>query len=72
MANFWQDRPVFVTGATGLVGGWLVKRLFSPGLLFKMHCAALISRSLLWFTIPNSLVRLLDIAQPRVIISAVT
>ena len=27
MTNFWQDRPVFVTGATGLVGGWLVKRL---------------------------------------------
>lgn len=26
-AAFWQDRPVFVTGATGLVGGWLVRRL---------------------------------------------
>jgi CDP-glucose 4,6-dehydratase len=25
--NFWRDRPVFVTGATGLVGSWLVKRL---------------------------------------------
>jgi len=24
---FWQDRAVFVTGATGLVGSWLVKRL---------------------------------------------
>lgn len=24
---FWQDRPVFVTGATGLVGSWLVQRL---------------------------------------------
>ncbi len=24
---FWQDRRVLVTGATGLVGGWLVKRL---------------------------------------------
>ena len=24
---FWRDRPVFVTGATGLVGGWLVRRL---------------------------------------------
>jgi CDP-glucose 4,6-dehydratase len=26
-ASFWRDRPVFVTGATGLVGGWLVRRL---------------------------------------------
>jgi CDP-glucose 4,6-dehydratase len=24
---FWRDRPTLVTGATGLVGGWLVKRL---------------------------------------------
>jgi CDP-glucose 4,6-dehydratase len=29
--RFWQDRPVFVTGATGLVGGWLVKRLLTAG-----------------------------------------
>jgi CDP-glucose 4,6-dehydratase len=27
MSDFWTDRPVFVTGATGLVGGWLVRRL---------------------------------------------
>src|SRR5712692_1088006 len=26
-SNFWLDRPVFVTGATGLVGGWLVRRM---------------------------------------------
>jgi CDP-glucose 4,6-dehydratase len=25
--SFWQDRPTLVTGATGLVGSWLVKRL---------------------------------------------
>jgi len=25
--DFWRDRSVFVTGATGLVGGWLVRRL---------------------------------------------
>src|SRR5260370_37403889 len=24
---FWLDRPTLVTGATGLLGGWLVKRL---------------------------------------------
>ncbi|HMU91816.1 MAG TPA: GDP-mannose 4,6-dehydratase [Anaerolineales bacterium] len=25
--TFWLDRPVFVTGGTGLVGSWLVRRL---------------------------------------------
>jgi CDP-glucose 4,6-dehydratase len=25
--DFWRDRPTFVTGGTGLVGNWLVKRL---------------------------------------------
>ena len=29
--SFWQDRPVLVTGSTGLLGGWLVKRLISSG-----------------------------------------
>jgi CDP-glucose 4,6-dehydratase len=29
--NFWQDRPVLVTGATGLVGGWLTRRLVEAG-----------------------------------------
>jgi CDP-glucose 4,6-dehydratase len=28
---FWDQRPTFVTGATGLVGGWLVKRLVAAG-----------------------------------------
>lgn len=28
---FWRDRPVFVTGATGLLGGWLVRRLVEEG-----------------------------------------
>jgi CDP-glucose 4,6-dehydratase len=27
VSGFWLDRPTFVTGATGLVGGWLIKRL---------------------------------------------
>lgn len=25
--HFWRDRPTLVTGATGLVGGWLARRL---------------------------------------------
>lgn len=29
--NFWLDRPVLVTGATGLVGGWLVRQLVNAG-----------------------------------------
>lgn len=29
--DFWLDRPVLVTGATGLVGGWLVARLADQG-----------------------------------------
>ena len=28
---FWLDRPVFVTGGTGLVGSWLVRRLLDAG-----------------------------------------
>lgn len=27
MKSFWLDRPTLITGATGLVGAWLVKRL---------------------------------------------
>lgn len=27
--TFWQDRPTLVTGATGLVGSWLVRRLIA-------------------------------------------
>lgn len=29
--NFWRDRPVFVTGGTGLLGGWLVQDLLAAG-----------------------------------------
>lgn len=31
MEPFWRDRPVFVTGGTGLLGGWLVKHLVDRG-----------------------------------------
>jgi CDP-glucose 4,6-dehydratase len=29
--DFWRDRPTLITGATGLVGGWLVRRLLDLG-----------------------------------------
>jgi CDP-glucose 4,6-dehydratase len=29
--EFWRDRPVLVTGGTGLVGSWLVQRLVTAG-----------------------------------------
>ena len=29
--NFWLDRPLLVTGGTGLLGSWLVKRLMNVG-----------------------------------------
>ena len=31
MAKHWQDRNVLVTGATGLVGSWLVPELLKSG-----------------------------------------
>jgi CDP-glucose 4,6-dehydratase len=31
MNSFWQDRSVFVTGGTGLLGSWLVKQLVDAG-----------------------------------------
>jgi CDP-glucose 4,6-dehydratase len=31
VTDFWRDRPTFVTGGTGLVGGWLVRKLVDAG-----------------------------------------
>ena len=29
--TFWQDRPTFITGGSGLVGSWLIQRLVEAG-----------------------------------------
>ena len=31
MSHFWRDRRVFVTGGSGLIGGWLVEELINEG-----------------------------------------
>ena len=31
MSEFWRDRPVLVTGATGLLGSWMVDGLLARG-----------------------------------------
>lgn len=31
MTNFWRDRSVFITGCTGLLGGWMVTELVQRG-----------------------------------------
>ncbi len=31
MDSYWRDRPVFVTGGSGLLGGWLVQHLLERG-----------------------------------------
>ena len=31
LSGFWRDRPVLVTGGTGLVGSWLTRRLLESG-----------------------------------------
>ena len=38
MTGFWKDRRVFVTGATGMIGAWLVKDLLARG----AHVVALV------------------------------
>jgi NAD(P)-dependent dehydrogenase (short-subunit alcohol dehydrogenase family) len=38
---FWRDRPTLVTGGTGLVGEWLVRRLLAYGADVHGACAGL-------------------------------
>ena len=37
MTSFWRDRPVFVTGATGLLGSWLVPELVNRAYDMRMN-----------------------------------
>lgn len=52
----WQDRPVFVTGATGLLGSWLAKELRDRG----AHVVALVRdrvpQSHLWSSVGDEIV----------------
>lgn len=33
MSDFWQDRSVFITGCTGLLGSWMTQELVARGLV---------------------------------------
>ena len=48
MSNFWSDRPVLVTGATGLLGSWLVPELIQRGALVTVLVRDLVPRSKLY------------------------
>ena len=59
MTRFWQDRPTLITGATGLVGSWLTRRLMAA----EANVVALVRD---W--VPNSeLVRSGDIDKTTVV-----
>ncbi len=48
MSDFWRDRNVFITGATGLVGSWLTKYLIDEGANAVALVRDGLSRSILW------------------------
>jgi len=50
VASFWRSRPTFVTGGTGLVGGWLVERLCTAGADVVCLVRDRIPHSRLWST----------------------
>jgi CDP-glucose 4,6-dehydratase len=47
-ATFWRDRPVFVTGGSGLVGGAVVRRLVEQGAHVVCLIRDAVPQSLLW------------------------
>lgn len=48
MSNFWLDRNVFITGATGLVGSWLTSYLVHKGANVVALVRDIVPRSILW------------------------
>ena len=42
MSSYWKGKTVFVTGATGLMGGWLVKALLREGAPSGVQIVALV------------------------------
>jgi CDP-glucose 4,6-dehydratase len=52
----WQDRPVFVTGATGLMGSWLVRELRLRGAMVVALVRDRVPQSHLWATVGDEIV----------------
>lgn len=52
--DFWRDRPVMVTGATGLVGSWLTEALVQAGAEVVTIVRDNVPRSRLWSSSASS------------------
>ena len=45
--HFWRDRPVPITGATGLIGSWLARQVPHRSPLFTLDEG--IQRTISWY-----------------------
>lgn len=48
VTNYWKNRNVFITGATGLVGSWLTKFLIGEGANAVALVRDIVPKSILW------------------------
>jgi CDP-glucose 4,6-dehydratase len=48
MSEFWKDKNVLITGATGLVGSWLTKSMVDEGANVVALVRDIVPRSILW------------------------
>lgn len=48
MADFWRDRNIFITGATGLLGSWLTKDMVDSGSSVVALNRDIAPKSILW------------------------